>query len=68
VAVYKDPSETAACRVSRASSAHYPGDFSSIDIRNRLGHAFASASLFRKAASPASDTSTHFGAGEASAS
>src|SRR5439155_22279251 len=30
--------------------------------------AFASASRFRKAASPASDTSTHFGSGEASAS
>ena len=30
--------------------------------------AFASASRFRKAASPASDTSTHFGLGEASAS
>ena len=28
-----------------------------------LGHAFASASRFRKAASPASDTSTHFGSG-----
>ncbi len=33
-----------------------------------LGHAFASASRFRKAASPASDTSTHFWSGEASAS
>jgi hypothetical protein len=33
-----------------------------------LGHAFASASRFRKVASPASDTSTHFGSGEASAS
>jgi hypothetical protein len=33
-----------------------------------LGHAFASASRFRKAASPASDTLTHFGSGEASAS
>ena len=32
-----------------------------------LGHAFAPASRFRKAASPASDTSTHFGSGEASA-
>ena len=30
--------------------------------------AFASASRFRKAASPASDTLTHFGSGEASAS
>src|SRR5262249_17068318 len=33
-----------------------------------LGHAFASASRFRKAVSPASDTLTHFGSGEASAS
>ena len=33
-----------------------------------LGYAFASASRFRKAASPASDTSTHFGLGEASES
>src|SRR5262245_2380061 len=33
-----------------------------------LGHAFASAPRFRKVASPASDTSTHFGSGEASAS
>ena len=33
-----------------------------------LGYAFASASGFRKAASPASDTWTHFGSGEASAS
>lgn len=33
-----------------------------------LGHAFESASCFRKAASPASDTSTHFALGEASAS
>src|SRR5262249_62411429 len=33
-----------------------------------LGHAFASASRFRKAVSPASDTLTHFGWGEASAS
>jgi hypothetical protein len=32
-----------------------------------LGHAFAPASVFRKVASPASDTSTHFGSGEASA-
>jgi hypothetical protein len=31
-----------------------------------LGHAFAPASRLRKAASPASDTSTHFGSGEAS--
>jgi len=34
----------------------------------RVNHAFASASRFRKAASPASDTSTHFGSAEASAS
>lgn len=33
-----------------------------------LGHAFASLSGFRKAASPTSDTLTHFGSGEASAS
>jgi hypothetical protein len=33
-----------------------------------LGHAFASASRFRKASTPASDTSTHFRTGEASAS
>jgi hypothetical protein len=31
-----------------------------------LGHAFVFASGFRKAASPASDTSTHFGSAEAS--
>jgi hypothetical protein len=37
-------------------------------FRSHLGHAFASASRFRKAASPASDTSTHFWSGEASAS
>jgi hypothetical protein len=33
-----------------------------------LGHALASASPFRKAASAEPDTSTHFGSGEASAS
>jgi hypothetical protein len=32
-----------------------------------LGHAFASASRFRKAATPASDTSTHFRSGAAPA-
>jgi hypothetical protein len=33
-----------------------------------LGHDLASTALFRKAASPTSDTSTHFGLGEDSAS
>jgi hypothetical protein len=33
--------------------------------RMGLGYAFASASRFQKAASPASDTSTHFRSGQA---
>jgi hypothetical protein len=37
-------------------------------LKNGLGYAFASPSVFRKAASPASDTLTHFGLGAASAS
>jgi hypothetical protein len=48
-----------------ADQAHFIRDFKRLVGR---GHGLASASRFRKAASPASDTSTHFAAGEASAS
>jgi hypothetical protein len=44
-----------------------PGGASRAFGNSSLAHVVADASRFRKAASPASDTSTHFGLGDASA-